>query len=321
MGGWLNGNTGGEWICHTRWPQPITSIAERGKSLCFFFFPLCDWCRLWLVWQPFRTRKHATCFPRSSFKFSVSLFLCTKVKQHLFTLLFYSPLSTLHGFSLRLLILAIKMHWYFSANTPHPSFSLSASLLYTASFSFSPQNPFPPCKDSFSFQHSLFLSGPCLVLWRLSSLIGVALRLLSTPTPILISPYPLATSLSSASLAEKDRLQTDCLPPVYIKLPHVGLCVFMWFVLCVPWASSFFIPVQCVPVVMCPFSIAEQPYSPRTSGCRLLHRKRGSASPCNLFTISKQPPFAETLYSFNTKVALSRALHCFAAELKTGANG
>lgn len=41
----------------------------------------------------------------------------------------------------------------------------------------------------------------------------------------LIAPSP-PTSLSSASLAEKDRHQTDCLPPVYIKLPCVCLCMF-----------------------------------------------------------------------------------------------
>lgn len=101
------------------------------------------------------------------------------------------------------------------------------------------------CLFSIPAQSLFFLSVPCLVLRRLSSLIGVSLRLLSSsacPTlhpPILIFPSPPPTSLSSASLAEKDRHQTDCLLPVSIKLPHVCLCISVWQDLCVFLLPSF----------------------------------------------------------------------------------
>lgn len=126
--------------------------------------------------------------------------------------------------SLHLLIFAVKVYRYFSSS-PLPV----SSLLVFVHFSlrllcFSSED-----SSLFSLSVPLSASAAAVVLNWCCSASAFILRLffpfLSSPLRNLIAPSP-PTSLSAASLAEKDRHQTGCLPPVYIKPPCVCLCMF-----------------------------------------------------------------------------------------------
>ena len=138
--------------------------------------------------------------------------------------------------------------------SPHPSAApcLPASILLRSGFS-------PPTVSSsrilsLSSTASPFLSAPCLVLRRLSFLIGVTVRLLSTPPlppssslrilyppPSPLHPWQKKTGFRQTAY----RLCTSSFP--------MCVCVFFtWFGLCVLGAPRLLIPVQHVPVVMSP---------------------------------------------------------------------
>lgn len=119
------------------------------------------------------------------------------------------------------------MYWYFSSS-PLP---VSSPRLSSSSFIFYNDSSVSPLRILLSSPAPC----PCLLLRRLSFLIGVAPRLLSSSACFFLSSHPLSETSSllllpppspAASLAEKDRHQTGCLPPVYIKPPCVCLCMF-----------------------------------------------------------------------------------------------
>lgn len=115
---------------------------------------------------------------------------------------------------------------------PCPPVSPWSASLNRASFSFVSNSS--PVRILLVFalfqQYFFFLCVPCLVLWRLSFLIGIALRLLSSSACSL--PFLHPSSLFSASLAEEDRHQT--------VWSRVCVCAFMhgWCV-CSEFLTSF----------------------------------------------------------------------------------
>lgn len=134
-----------------------------------------------------------------------------------------------------LLTLVIKVYEYFSPPPqlhPCPPVSPWSASLNRASFSFVSNSS--PVRILLVFalfqQYFFFLCVPCLVLWRLSFLIGIALRLLSSSACSL--PFLHPSSLFSASLAEEDRHQT--------VWSRVCVCAFMhgWCV-CSEFLTSF----------------------------------------------------------------------------------